>query len=155
MALITSIDKLIKQQEKLVALATTKKPNNPQKGLGNKRFKDKIQAITEWRMTKTSDMVEKDGKTWYCCPKHVVAGKYNGLYVTRKQEDHDDWMKRREAWRSRKSENSKEAENQKDELEPKRLVLSNNLKAALLTRCDLTGAQADDLIQEAQDDSDF
>ena len=98
-------------------------------------------------MTKTYDVVEKDGKTRYWCPKHVVSGKCDGVYVTHKSEDHDDWRKRREAWRSRKSDNRKEAENEKDESEPKKLVVSNNLKAALLTRCDLIGAQADALIK--------
>ena len=41
-------------------------------------------------MTKTEEEIEKDGKTWYWCPRHVVPGKYDGLYVTHKPEDHDE-----------------------------------------------------------------
>ena len=86
----------------------------------------------------------------------MVPGKYDGLYVTHKSEDHEDWKKRREAWRSRKPDgDKKETDKEKNNSEPKKLVLSDNLKAALLTRCDLTGAQADALIKEAQDESDF
>ena len=48
-------------------------------------------------MIKTEDTIEKDGKTWYWCPKQVVLEKYDGLYITHKPENHDDWKKRREA----------------------------------------------------------
>ena len=44
---MTRIDELVEQQDKLVALATIQKPNNPQKGQENWKFKDKIQAIAK------------------------------------------------------------------------------------------------------------
>jgi len=77
--------------------------------------------------------------------------------VTHKAVDHDEWKKKRDAWRARKPDNkNKDAEEKPSSENNKKLVLSNNLKAALLTRCDLsTDAQADALLRECQDDSDF
>ena len=155
MALTTRIDELVEKQEKLVALATTQKSNNMQRNQSDRQFRDKNQTIAEWRMNKTEEKIEKDGKIWYWCPKHVVKDKYDGLYVTHKPEDHEEWRKRREAWRSRKTDNRRETESGKYESGSRKLVLSENLKAALLTKCELTSDQADRLIKEAQIDSDF
>ena len=63
MALTTRIDELVEQQEKIVALVTTQKPNYTQRCQFNKQSRDKIQAIAEWRMTKTTETLERDGKT--------------------------------------------------------------------------------------------
>jgi len=38
---------------------------------------------------------------------------------------------------------------------PKKLTLTDTLKTALLTKCDITGAQADALIREAETEADF
>lgn len=88
-------------------------------------------------MTKGAERVERDGKTWYWCPYHVFPGKYNGLYVTHRQEDHEEWKKKRDTWRAKKPENK-----------------GKNIEAKL-TRCDLTDAQADALLRECQEESDF
>ena len=110
-------------------------------------------------MTKTTDTLERDGKTWHWCPKHVVPGTYNGLYVTHKLEDHDEWKMRRDNWRAKtRNPNSTiklKEEAAKQDGDSKKLALTDTLKAALLMRCDLTAAQVDDLIKEAQDDADF
>ena len=57
--------------------------------------------IDKWRMTKTTPMVERDGKTWYWYPHHVYEDIYNGLYVTYKSGDHDDWVKRKQSHKDR------------------------------------------------------
>ena len=154
LALTTKVDELLEQQQKWVALATWQKQGNQNRSYGAQTH-DKIQAIADWRMKKNSESLEKEGKTWYWCPKHVVPDKYVGLYVEHKPEDHEEWKKRREAWRSRTPDSKKGADNDKKESESKKLVLSYTLKAALITRCDLTGAQADALLKEVQDELDF
>ena len=45
-------------------------------------------TIDQWRMEKGKPMIQKEGKTWYWCPKYVSPGKYKGLHVTHKPEDH-------------------------------------------------------------------
>ena len=156
LALTTRIDELVEQQEKWMALATAQASNQNSRNQSNFQPKDKSQVIAEWRMTKSSDSLEREDKTWDWCPKHVVPGKYDGLYITHPPEEHDNWKKRQDAWRARAKSDSKRNENKDDkEQDLKKMVLSENLKAALLTRCDLTGAQADALLKEAQEDTDF
>ena len=53
-------------------------------------------AIEAWRMKNTAPMVERDGKIWWWCPKHVIPGRYDGLYVTHKPEDHEEWVQKKE-----------------------------------------------------------
>ena len=40
--------------------------------------------IKKWRAVKKAASVTRDEKTWYWCPKHVLLGKFDGLYVTHK-----------------------------------------------------------------------
>ena len=37
----------------------------------------------------------RDGKKWFWCPHHKIEGKYDGLYVTHKPKDHEEWLKRK------------------------------------------------------------
>ena len=108
-------------------------------------------------MKKTTESVERYGKKWYWCPKHVVPGTYDGLYVTHKPEDHDEWKRKRDNWSAKtKGNDSKPSdEPQKQVGKETKLAFTDTLKAALLTRCDLTDAQADALIKEVQEESDF
>ena len=145
----TKVEQL-EAQMKLSAL-TTKQSNNDKTSNGNN---SKYLTIDTWRMTKTEPMIQREGKTWYWCAKHVSPGKYDGLYVTHKPENHDKWVKNRNRFKSheKKEESEINASNKEND---KSLALSNSLKAALLTRCDLSAAQADALIQEARDQTDF
>ena len=87
-------------------------------------------------------MIKKEGKTWYWCPKHVSQGKYDGLYVTHKPEDHDEWAKNRNRFRKRDNKN----ENDREETANASTNNENNKALA---------AQADALIKEARDEVDF
>ena len=111
-------------------------------------------------MVKTTSSVTKDGKTWHWCPHHSYEGKYDGLYVTHKPEDHDEWQKKKDASLQRKRDNkakmnqeNKVSQNQEDA--SKKLMLTDTLKAALLTHSDMTGAQVEELIAEVEQNSDF
>ena len=160
LALTTKVDQL-EAQMKLSANATTQKPPSQQTSSDNSNGNSKYLKIDDWRKKKGEPMIKKDGKTWYWCPKHVSRdGNYDGLYVTHKPEDHDEWAKNRNRFKKRekKDESYKQDENSNetpDNEKEKSLALSNSLKAALLTRCDLTAAQADALIKEAREEVDF
>ena len=54
-----------------------------------------------------------------------------------------------------KFEKDKNKEDEVEETSNKSLTINDNLKAALLTHCDLTGAQIDELIDEANSSADF
>ena len=62
----------MEQQEKLVVLSTNQKEVYKSQKTQRKR----LQAIADWRMKKTTNSVERDGKKWYWCPKHVVPGTH-------------------------------------------------------------------------------
>ena len=163
LALTTKVDQLEAKMQ-LAAHSTQKQThrsfdssNNNGSAGGNSRYL----TIDDWRKKKTETMIKRDGKTWYWCPKHVSPGNWDGLYVTHKPEDHDEWAKNRNRFRKKdknedpqKKEESVAAKPSEDEAE-KSLALSNSLKAALLTRCDLSAAQADALIKEAREEADF
>ena len=158
LALTTKVDQL-EARMKLSANATTQKPPYKQPFSDNSNSNSKYLTIDAWRMKKGELMIKKEGKTWYWCPKHVYQGKYDGLYVTHKPEDHDEWAKNRNRFKKREKKDEKDKEMTSNEFannaNENSLALSNSLKAALLTRCDLTAAQADALIKEAREEVDF
>ena len=153
LALSTQIDQLMEAQSKLMALTSnsSQQQNNSQ-SRNTQKSGDKVMSIDSWRMVKTTPSIERDGKTWYWCPHHVYPDKYDGLYVTHKPEDHEDWVKRKESFRNRFAKNKpKEDSKDKDNEDPpqRKLTLSESLKTALMTRCDISAAQADALLKEA------
>ena len=116
-------------------------------------------SIDAWRMVKKGASMEREGKTWYWCPRHVVQGKYDGLYVTHKPEDHDEWQKKKDIQNAKKKAskvNSKDNDVQpKQQDSIKNLTLNDNLKAALLTHSEMTGAQVEALLADMGEHSDF
>jgi len=116
-------------------------------------------SIDPWRMVRKGASIEKDGKTWHWCPHHTVEGKYDGLYVTHKPEDHDEWQRKKD-----QNLEKKRALKGKPKTDPpaaaptngsKKLVINDKLKAALLTHSDMTGAQVEELLAEVDGDQDF
>ena len=101
----------------------------------------------------------KDGKTWHWCPHHVVEGKYDGLYVTHKPEDHDEWQRKKDInLEKKRTSKGKPKNDNTPEVTvngQKKLVVNDKLKAALLTHSDMTGAQVEELLAEVDDDKDF
>ena len=156
MALTTEMQELKEMHRNLMAFSSTagqtSQSKTQSKGGGSRI------NIDAWRMTKTTPMVEKDGKTWYWCPHHVYEDKYNGLYVTHKPEDHEDWVKRKQSYKDRmtkKKTSDVPKDDDADDSSGKKLTLTDTLKTALMTKCDITGAQADALIKEAESEADF
>ena len=95
--------------------------------------------IPEWRTIKKGDKVDRDGKTWWWCPKHKAEGLFDGLYVTHKPEDHDEWSRRNKEARAKKktaaSTNTSTSDSGK-------LQLTESMKQALMTDGNMTSEQA-------------
>ena len=47
--------------------------------------------IPVWRTEKKEASVQRDGKTWWWCPHHKKEGLFDGLYMTHKPSEHDEW----------------------------------------------------------------
>ena len=76
--------------------------------------------------------------------------------MTHKPEEHEEWKKNKAQFRRNKFNKVKAEEDKSgDQPSDKKLTISENLKAALLTHCNFTGAQIDELLQDAQSQSDF
>ena len=105
-------------------------------------------TIAKWRMTKDGDSKEVDGELWWWCPKHKVDGVYDGLYVKHKPEDHDDWLARKKKSKQAKRDGAPSLQNSSQNTNAKRLTLSNNLKAAMMSNFQCSEQQADKLWSE-------
>lgn len=87
-------------------------------------------------MKKGQASVECDGKTQYWCPKHVIPGKYDGLYVTHEPEDHDEQKQNKLCQKLKGSFKDISADVPQEVM---KLAITENLKAALLTNSQMTG----------------
>ena len=156
MALTTQVEKLVEAQKQYTVLATQAKPSG---GSNTNEISEKgdYLSIKAWRMKKTEDEIKKQVKTWYWCSHHKLDGVYDGLYVTHKLEDHEEWKKNKFKFRRSKFARGKKNNNseEKDKDDEKKLTINDNLKAALLTHCDSSRKQIDEILEDAQSHADF
>ena len=159
MALTTQVEQLVEAQKQYSAMVTAKGNAAPTSSNAASGKPGDFLSIKAWRMKKTEDSIQKEGRTWYWCPHHKVEGSYEGLYVTHKPEEHEEWKNNRSQFRrkkylDKKKDNSDEGK-EKDSDTSKKLVINENLKAALLTHSDLSALQIDEIIEDAQSQADF
>ena len=105
------------------------------------------------------DQMIQDGKTWFWYPHHKIEVKYDGLYVTHKPKEYNEWLKRKNDCIAKKKK-AKESQNagnddKKVEEDGSRLVVSDSFKAALMTHMDIFLEQVDAIVQEAEGSEDF
>ena len=100
---------------------------------GGSRFE-----VEKWRFTKSHGMsTERDGKTWHWCSKH---NSNKGMYVTHKEEDHD---KRREKYKKDNNDSSTDKTSSSNSSGNKKsLTLSENLKAAMVSKFKCSSEEA-------------
>ena len=153
MALTTKVEELIASRSNGRTAYVSYRQGGDQKS-------SRFISIDAWRMVKTTPSVIKNGKTWFWCPHHSYKGKYDGLYVTHKPEDHDEWQKKKDAslqrkrnYKAKMNQENKDSQHRNDD--SKKLVLTDTLKAVLLTHSDMTGAQVEELIADVGQTSDF
>ena len=145
-ALLTKVNDL---EEKLKNRSSTS--NQPTSGQPSNKFF----TLDVWRMKYDGDSKVVDGKTWYWCKRHKQDGVYDGLYVTHKEEDHDDWLAKKSHWNKKKRSAPAPSTTSTSGSTPSadKLTLSNNLKAAMITNFQCTSDQAEKLWSEVVQDS--
>ena len=104
----------------------------------------------EWRLTKTKDTFERDGKSWYWCTKH---GKYDQIpmYATHHPDNHDQWLENKKIWNKNKSSN--ESTKPSDSKPRKTLSMANNIRATMVAKFSMSETEADQLWTEIEDKS--
>lgn len=153
------IRKTWKQEEaktsKIVALTTQVKELQDKLNSSSNSTKDSSKSsgksnhfnIAEWRLTKSfGDTVQKEDKTWHWCSKQHNNGK--GMYVTHKEEDHlgwQEWKNQRKTGKSSSSASSSSSAASKTEGTNKTMALSDNLKAAMVTKFKCSSSDAEKL----------
>ena len=153
MALTTELESLRQAQTTLTALVT-KTAGNLSGSRSRKSASAPSFSIESWRKIKGKTSVKRDGKQWWCCPHHKMEVEFVGLYVTHPPEKHNEWKKNKEA----RVERCKQVALAKKEDKPateggslaatKALALSNAMKTALMSLCELIPAQVEALFEE-------
>ena len=100
--------------------------------------------------------MDKDGKTWWWCPHHKKEGLFDGLYMPHKPSEHDEWKKkkdeRRAAYKEKKKANSSaNSTSSKGDKGKIKLELTEAMKNALVTDCNMTEEQATALWTKLQE----
>ena len=135
-----------------MALAT-RAVNHGNAGTSSQGGNSKTFHVPDWWVVKGPDSVERDIKIWFWCPHHKMEGKYDGLYVTQKLENHAEWQKQKQERAKKKRVDEPSTVDQEEE--HKSLSLSNAMKTVLLSHCDLTTEQADSMMKEAQEHANY
>ena len=85
-----------------------------------------------------------DEKSNYWCPHHVRDGDYDGLYVcSHKPKEHDEWAKDKKGFS--KARAAKRQKSNKSDTDDPKLSLSSAMRSALVTNCNMTTSEANDL----------
>ena len=91
--------------------------------------------VKKWRAVKKAASVTRDDKTWYWCPKNVLLGKFDDLYVTHNPENHVDYKNAKERGQREKENTNKEEKGApKDK---KKLQLTDKMKSIFMSDCNM------------------
>ena len=101
---------------------------------GNPKLK-----IPVWRTEKKGDSVQRDGKTWWWCPHHKKEGLFDGLYMTHKPSEHDEWSRKQKEFYAKKKNKSNSANGSNASAS---LTLTDSMKQALMTQGNMSEDQA-------------
>ena len=132
---------------KIIALTTQLKSLEDKLGDTTPSAK-KGKGIPAWRLKKEGETKTVNGTKWNWCPHHKTGTK-QGMYVsTHTAETHDKYC-------AEKKKNSKSSGSESASKAAKKLTLGNSLKAALVTKGNLTEDQATALWTEVAQNVDL
>ena len=151
MTLTTKIEELQKKLNNNSSANTTS-GDSSQRGGGTTPStpgldRDKISGtvVEKWRITKRGASIVVDGKTYWWCDKHIDRhGRWNGMYVRHKPEDHDDFM----ANRNRRRPAGQNGGATAPATGGNNLVVSQKLKEVLCSKLMISDADADNICKD-------
>jgi len=111
---------------------------------------DFIDGLARWRIKHVGESKVVDGKTFYWCPHHVKEGKWNGMYVLHRPDQHKG--------KRAKSDAAPAANLAKDTLKQENksggtaadLQLQSKLKTVMCTNLCMSSEDVDRLFEEAK-----
>jgi hypothetical protein len=128
---------------------TTDSGDNKDKATGTS--KKRGGQIDAWRMKKKGNHKRVDGVDYWWCPHHKWEGHFDGLYMPHKPEDHDEWKRNRDEKRAayKKGKKSDNKENTSSSGGGGKLVLKDNMTAAMMTNFQISADQAAQIYNSA------
>ena len=150
MALTTKIAGLEAQLRQNTALAISGGGGggtNATPGLDRRRLEGT--QIKRWRIVKQGASIVVDGKTYWWCEHHVdPGGRWSGMYVAHKPEDHDAVVARRRAGRTKREKRRETAGDGGGTPAGDSLVISQKLKEVLCSRLMVSDEDADKICND-------
>ena len=105
-----------------------------------------------WRIVKEGPTIIVDNKTRYWWPI-IKKGIYDGMYVTHPPKNNDEWIKRKNSCGKKNSTPTNSTLASERSTTNQKLVLSSDLKAAMVTNVQCTQEEADKLWSDAVQNS--
>jgi hypothetical protein len=152
--------KIDPQETKLLALQTQfakYKKDHPKNSTCPTAPKGKLPELNPLRKVKKGDSMIIDGKQMWWCPQHVhPRGKFNGLYMEHKPEEHHIWAaeKKRKKEEYKKKKLARKAgspNNSHNNNKPKSFKINDQLRTALCTQGQLTPERLEEIIENSRD----
>ena len=98
-------------------------------------------TLENWHIVFNGKEKVVDKKTQYCCPHHKMKGSYDGMYVGHTEDEHDEWVERNKGWKKSKGATTSDDTSSTTSSNTQKLILSNNLKAAMVTNFNYNEAE--------------
>ena len=55
--------------------------NNTKRRKPKKMYVEGLANLESWLINKSKDKITRDGRDWWWCPKHMMDGKFGGVYM--------------------------------------------------------------------------
>ena len=150
MALATMVESLQKSGTSGAAKAGTALVVDANQAWQAKTTNDEyIDGLARWRIKNVGPSKELGGKTYYWCPHHVKPGKWDGMYVLHRPEDHTGRRKRGPPGTAAPTAPSDEKKDEKKATPAADLQLAARLKEVMCTNLCMSAADVDALFTEA------
>ncbi len=152
-ALTTQISEIESKISKLSINSGSSKQNEEAPARDSNKYIFELWHLNKVDNKDEHNKIECDGKTWYWCNDHRYNNKgveTNGMYVTHKPQDHEQWCLNKEKHKKRKSSSadsdsmtSKKSKSVSvlNDSAASKLFLSKSLQAALVTTAGITESQ--------------
>ena len=150
LALTTKIAGMEAQLRQSTALATSGGGGggtNATPGLDRHRLEGT--QIERWRIVKQGASITVDGKIYWWCEHHIdPAGRWSGMYVAHKPEDHDAVVARRRAGRAKREKRRENSGDGGGTPAGNSLVISQKLKEVLCSKLMVSDEDADKICND-------
>ena len=111
-----------------------------------------IDGLARWRIKNVGPSKDFGGKTYYWCPHHVKPGKWDGMYVLHRPENHQG-RRKKGSGTAATTATPEEKKDEKKATPAADLQLAARLKEVMCTNLCMSAADVDALFTEAEQEN--